>query len=84
VPAKSKGRCNIQKGKTNLENVSSSVIEPDAVSQTAKTGGPGSSDLKAPTTTDADYKYFVKDLKWIGVVTGIIVIFLVVAYLLIR
>jgi hypothetical protein len=84
VPVKLKGRRNIPKRKIGLEKVSSSVIESDTAIQAAKTGVPGSSDLKTPAITESEYQYLVRDLKWIIVVTGITAVCMVVAYLFFR
>ena len=73
-----------QSGKSN--NITNNIpanIEPNANSFPIKTAG--QSGEKSSIATEANLgKYVISEIKWIGVVTGIILVLLVISYVIFR
>ncbi len=87
MPAKSRrSRSTIRKRSTTAGEIidNSSPVDSESVSPIVKKTSTVESNSKSPNNQPLDLSYITNDIKWVGVVTGIVIIFLLIAYFLFR
>ena len=81
MPYKSKrNRRNIPKNKSGITSPITS--NPEMTTQTANSQPERVTSSRGATAAASNYPFLLNDLKWTGVVTGVIIVILIVTYII--